>query len=108
MGKLIDSAVSHFSTKEIRQLRVDEWETTLYSKNLSLEDKAKFMSRADGDTSDYLVYAVIFGVTDEKGDAVFDIGDKHKLKTNVDPDVLSRVANFVLNLDDDDEDIEGN
>lgn len=108
MAKLIDSAVSHFSKKEIRELRVDEWETTLYSKNLSLADKAKFMSRADGDTSDYLVYAVIFGVTDDKGDPVFDIGDKQKLKTNVDPDVLSAVANFVLNLTDDEEDIEGN
>ena len=100
MAKLIDSAVSHFSKKEIRELRVDEWETTLYSKNLSLEDKAKFMNRADGDASDYLVYAVIFGVTDGEGESVFDIGDKQKLRHNVDPDVLSKVANFVLNLND--------
>jgi hypothetical protein len=107
MAKLIDSAVSHFSKKEIRELRVDEWETTLYSKNLSLEDKAKFMSRADGDASDYLVYAVIFGVTDREGELVFDIGDKHKLKNNVDPDVLSNVANFVLDLNSGEE-IEGN
>ena len=85
MGKLIDSAVSHFSNKEIRTLRVEEWDTTLYSKNLSLDDKAKWFARSDGDNSDYLVYALIFGVTDKDGEAVFDIGDKVKLKKHVDP-----------------------
>ena len=96
MGKLIDSAVAHFSGKEVRSLRVDEWDTTLYSKNLSLEDKAKWFARADGDNTDYLVYALIFGVTDENGESVFDIGDKVKLRKHVDPEVLSKVANFVL------------
>jgi hypothetical protein len=103
MGKLIDSAVAHFSGKEVRSIRVDEWDATLYSKNLSLEDKAKWFARADGDNTDYLVYALIFGVTDENGEAVFDIGDKVKLRKNVDPEVLSRVANFVLAIDDEEE-----
>ena len=96
MSKLIDVAVSHFGNKEIRELYVPEWGVTLYSKNLSLDDKAKWMKRSDEDTTNYLVYAVIFGITDEKGDAVFDVGDKVKLRNHVDPDVLSRVANFVL------------
>jgi hypothetical protein len=103
MGKLIDSAVAHFSGKEVRSLRVDEWDATLYSKNLSLEDKAKWFARADGDNTDYLVYALIFGVTDENGESVFDIGDKVKLRKHVDPEVLSRVANFVLQVDDEEE-----
>jgi hypothetical protein len=103
MGNLIDTAVAHFSGKEIRSLRVDEWDTTLYSKNLSLEDKAKWFARADGDNTDYLVYALIFGITNEKGEAVFDIGDKVKLRRNVDPEVLSKVANFVLQIDDEEE-----
>ncbi len=103
MGKLIDSAVAHFSGKEVRSIRVDEWDATLYSKNLSLEDKAKWFARADGDNTDYLVYALIFGVTDKSGESVFDIGDKVKLRKNVDPEVLSRVANFVLAIDDEEE-----
>jgi len=103
MGKLIDSAVAHFSGKEVRSIRVDEWNCTLYSKNLSLEDKARWFARADGDNTDYLVYALIFGVTDEQGDAVFDLGDKAKLRKNVDPEVLSRVANFVLDAQDEEE-----
>ncbi len=103
MGKLIESAVAHFSGKQVRSIRVDEWDCTLYSKNLSLEDKARWFARADGDNTDYLVYALIFGVTDEKGDQVFDLGDKSKLRKNVDPEVLSRVANFVLHIDDEEE-----
>ena len=83
MGKLIDSAVAHFSGKQVRSIQVDEWDTTLYSKNLSLEDKARWYARADGDNTDYLVYALIFGITDEKGEAVFDLSDKSKLRINV-------------------------
>lgn len=103
MGKVIDSAVAHFSGKEVRSIRVDEWDCTLYSKNLSLEDKARWYARADGDNTDYLVYALIFGVTDENGERVFDLGDKVKLRKNVDPEVLSRVANFVLDIQDEEE-----
>ncbi len=103
MGKLIESAVSHFSNKEVRSIRVEEWDCTLYSKNLSLEDKARWYTRADGDNTDYLVYALIFGVTDKDGEAVFDIGDKVKLRKSVDPEVLSRVANFVLQIEDEEE-----
>lgn len=99
MSKLIDVAVSHFNAREVRQMEVPEWETTLYAKNLSLEDKHKWLKRAKGETDEYLLYAVIFGVMDENGDTVFDIGDKAKLKTNVDPEVLSRIANFVLEVD---------
>lgn len=107
MGKLIDNAVAHFSSKEIRSIRVDEWDCTLYSKNLSLDDKGRWYARANGDNTDYLVYALIYGVTDEKGEPVFDVGDKVKLRKRVDPEVLSRVANFVLDTMNE-EDVEKN
>lgn len=100
MSKIIDNATSHFSSKAVRELRVDEWDVTLYSKSLCLEDKAKWLKRSEGDTTDYLVYAVIFGVTDKAGEPVFDIGDKVKLRQKVDPEVLSKVANFVLLIED--------
>ena len=99
MSKLIDIAVSHFNAREVRQMHVPEWETTIYAKNLSLEDKHKWLKRAKGETDEYLLYAVIFGVMDENGDQVFDLGDKVKLKTNVDPEILSKIATFVLEVD---------
>lgn len=94
--KLIEKAVSHFSAKTVREFYVGEWETKVFAKPLSLEDKSKWLSRSDGDTADYMIYAIIFGLTDEKGDALFDIGDKVKLRRNVDPEVVTKLASFVL------------
>lgn len=99
MGKLIDVAVSHFSAKEVRSIKVPEWETTLYAKNLTLDDKAKFLKRAGDDSTDFLVYAIIFGLTDLKGEPVFDIGDKVKLRHHVCPNLITKLANFVLEID---------
>lgn len=100
---LIDKAVSHFNAKSSREIDVPEWGVTLYSKNLTLDDKAKWLSRADGDTTDYMIYAVIFGLIDKEGKNVFDIGDKQKLRNAVDPDIVSRLASFVLHVESDSE-----
>lgn len=105
---LIDKAVSHFSSKTQREIDVPEWGVTLRAKNLTLDDRSKWMTRADGDTTDYMVYAVIFGLTDQKGEPVFDVGDKVKLRRNVDPDIVSKLASFVLNLTDSQEELEKN
>lgn len=94
--KLIDKAVSHFNSKEVRSITIPEWDMTLYAKNVSLSDKSNWIKRADGDTTLLLVYAVIFGLTDEKGETVFDVGDKHKLMHHVDPEIVSRLGTFVL------------
>lgn len=93
---LIDKAVQHFSSKGLRKIEIPEWEAELYAKNLTLEDRAKWLTRADGDTTDYMVYAIIFGLIDKDGNQVFDVGDKTKLRRNVDPDIVTRLANFVL------------
>jgi len=96
---LIDQAVAHFSAKETRSIEVPEWGVTLYAKNLTLDDKAKWLKRAQDDTTEYMLYAVIFGLTDAQGDAVFDIGDKPKLRKHADPEVVARLASFVLAVD---------
>lgn len=93
---LIDKAITHFNSKEVRELYIKEWDVTLYSKNLTLGDKASWLKRADGETTEYMLYAVIYGVVDAEGKPAFDIGDKIKLKTSVDPEIVSRIASFVL------------
>lgn len=97
---ILDKALTHFSSKSVRELYVPEWECTVYAKNMCLEDKAKLLSRANGDNASYLVYSLIYGLEDEKGESVFSIGDKPKLLKYVDPDVVARVANFVLSVED--------
>jgi hypothetical protein len=99
MSKLIDTAISHFSNREIRSLEIPEWETTIYSKNLTLDDKARWLARANNDGTDYMIYAVILGATDENGDQVFGLEDKVKLRKQVDPDIVAKIANFVLQVE---------
>ena len=103
MPNLIDQAVAHFSSREIRSMNVPEWEATVYAKNMSLDAKSRLAKRADGDTYDYLVYACILGLTDEQGEAVFTLEDKVKLKKSVDPDIVIRLGNFALGIEGDEE-----
>lgn len=94
--KLIESAIQHFSSKAIRSIQVPEWDVTLFAKNMTLDDKAKMYARSNGNGTDYLVYAVIFGLQDKDGEAPFTLEDKSALKSKVDPEIVSRLANFVL------------
>jgi len=109
MTKLIDQAVVHSSNRETRSMNIPEWDATVYAKNLTMDAKSRMTKRADGDTFDYLVYACIFGLTDEQGEPVFTLEDKVKLKKGVDADIVVRLGNFALGIiGDDDEDREKN
>jgi|TARA_Y100000052_G_C2943819_1_gene82478 hypothetical protein len=93
---VIEKAIQHFSSKERREIHVPEWDVTLFTRNLTLENKGNWLKRADGDSTEYMVYAVIYGLEDEEGNPAFDVGDKLQLKNHVDPDVVTRLATFVL------------
>lgn len=99
MSRLIDEAVAHFSNREVRSIEVPEWNVTLYAKKLTLDDKSRWAKRAEGDATDYIVYACIFGLQDDKGEQVFGLEDKVKLKKSVDPEIVTRLGNFALALD---------
>jgi|TARA_R110002012_G_scaffold313017_1_gene524282 hypothetical protein len=109
MSRLIDKAVTHFDAKAMRELRVVEWDnTTIYAKNLTKAEISKCRSMADeSDDNDLIMTFLVYSVVDEKGERLFDVGDKQKLKTSVDPKVIDKVADFVLNLSSQEE-IEGN
>jgi hypothetical protein len=98
---LIDKAVSHFGKGARREIEVPEWEVTLYAKNLSLEDRSSLLSRSGDDNMLYLAYSCIFGLVDENDTPVFTIGDKPKLLKSVDPEIIIRLANFVLKVESD-------
>lgn len=94
---LIEKAIAHFSAKEIRSFYIKEWDETVYAKNLTLQDKASWLKKAGNDTHEYMLYAVIHGLTDKEGKPVWDLGDKVTLSRAVDPDIVGELASFVLN-----------
>jgi hypothetical protein len=93
---VIEKAIQHFSAKERREIHIPEWDVTLYSRNLTLEKKGQWLKRSDGDTTEYMLYAVIYGLENEDGSNAFDVGNKKELATGVDPEVVTRLATFVL------------
>lgn len=95
MGKLIENVVAHFTGKERRSLFVPEWDTTVFAKNLTVADKSAWTNRAEGDTTRYILFALIFGLTDEAGEPVFGIEDLPALKTKADEKVITRLFDFV-------------
>lgn len=93
---LIDKAVEHFSSKATREIHIPEWDVSLYAKNLTMNDKSKWLARSNGNATDFMIYAIIFGLIDKDGNSPFDLGDKQKLMNQVDPDIITRLSDFIL------------
>ena len=49
MPRLIENALAHFSSKDLRKIEVPEWEVTLFAKNLTLDDKVSLRKKVDPD-----------------------------------------------------------
>lgn len=97
--RLIDKATAHFKSKAVRSQHFDQLEVTIYANPLNMETKSKWLIMADGNNADYLIYAIIFGALDKDGNHLFSLEDKTLLKKQVDAELISGIAGFVLNLD---------
>lgn len=96
---VIQAAMAHFKSKEIRSLPVPEWDATVYAKPLTMKQKGSWLARAKGSNTEYLLYAVIFGASGKDGKPLFSLDDLESMRNEVDADVVSRVAMFVLGND---------
>ena len=94
MGKLIDTAVSHFNNKEIRSLKVPEWETTIYYRPaFTLAEQSKVLEfHNKGQLVDALIETLIVRAKDSEGKSIFQPGERQIIKNEVDPEVLTRVV----------------
>lgn len=101
---VLDRAKAHFQLQEIRALEVPEWGDSpaaplvVFCKPVTLEQKAKLARLAKNEASglELLVYALIELALDAGGEKLFTLADKKALMSQVDPDVVSRVAGWLL------------
>lgn len=98
--KAIDRAKAHFDSLEIKKIHVPEWDMDIYAKPLNLFETKKLMRFANDDTVEMLAYVVMLKALDEKGENLFTLEDKKDLIENVDKDVLARIANDIMNQQD--------
>tara|TARA_R100000654_G_scaffold821_4_gene3177 strand:+ start:9739 stop:10059 length:321 start_codon:yes stop_codon:yes gene_type:complete len=101
--KAIDRAKSHFNSLEIKKIKVPEWDMEIYARPLNLFETKKLMKYANDDSIEMLAYVVMLKALDEKGDNLFTLEDKSALLNDVDKDVLARVANEIMNQQNQDE-----
>jgi hypothetical protein len=110
---ILERAKAHFDKQEVTEIVVPEWEdekgnpTVIYSKPLTLAEKKKLLKFAKEDDIEFVARLVILKALDKSGDQVFDIGDRITLLNSIDPDVLTRIANKMMNAKSV-EDFEGN
>ena len=95
--KAIEKAKAHFNSLDIKKINVPEWDMDIYAKPLNLFETKKLMKFANDDSVEMLAYVVMLKSLDEKGEPLFTLEDKHSLLNDVDKDVLARVANEIMN-----------
>lgn len=98
---ILDNAKQHFSEKEVKHIEVPEWgdengPLIIYAEPLTLQDKQKIYKKAKEGELISLAYVLIWFAKDKDGEKLFTIEDKRTLLNAVDPNVLARAANIVL------------
>ena len=96
---IIEQAMSHFSSQEVRSMEVPEWKATVWAKPITMAQKGKWLQMAKGSNTAFLLYAVIGGALDKDLKPIFTIEDLDALRHKVDPNVTSGVAMFILGTD---------
>ena len=100
---ILDHAEEQFSSIQRKQIDVPEWNTTIYSKPLTLAEKRKLyrnLGAKSEDVSSMMVEALIMKAEDKDGKKLFTPDDRDRLMNKVDPDVVSAVATEILYFKD--------
>ena len=98
----IQRATSHYNGLNIREIQVPEWGDesgpyVFYVKPFTLQDQGKLQfAIKNSSEADALAEILILKAMDQEGNKLFNVGDKQKLRTQVDAQVLARVANDIM------------
>jgi hypothetical protein len=97
---IIDNAVKHFESLEIKKIEVPEWgdgdePLVIYSKPITLSETSKLYALAKDNDVEMLAYVLIYKALDEEGNKIFSLADKKALMEKVDRDVLIRVSSAI-------------
>lgn len=89
---LIDKAAEHFGMYEVRIIEVPEWEAVIYAKPINIAEKQKLTKLAQGDDYEFLMRLMVMKAEDEQGNKLFREADLMKIRREVDPAIVARVA----------------
>ena len=96
---ILDQAEEQFNSIKRKTIEVPEWNTTIYAKPLTLNEKRKLyrnLGSKNDDISLMMVESVILKAEDKDGKKMFTVDDRDRLLNKVDPDVVSDIASHIL------------
>lgn len=100
--KAIDLAKNHFKSLHVKKIEVPEWSDgkkpfVIYVQPFTLRDQGKLqMATKNSNESEVLAELIVMKSLDEKGENLFTIDDKVALRTQVDANVIARIAAEIM------------
>ncbi len=94
----LEKAMAHFDSLGTKEIKVPEWDTTIYATPLTLGEKSTLVKFADGNDADFMVRMLILKAKDKKGNPLFGLDNKPTLLGHVHPSVLERVVNQIADI----------
>ncbi len=100
--RAIERAKEHFNSLQVKRIEVPEWGDekgpfVIYAKPFTLRDQGKLQAATkNSNESEMLAELLVMKALDEKGDSLFTIEDKVSLKTQVDANILARIAAQIM------------
>lgn len=99
----IDNVKAHFQSLETLTIDVPEWDLTIYADPVTLKEKNRLFKMAKNDDMAFFIHVLIMKAKDEAGNSHFTLADKHDLMVKADTDVITRVANQILRVENDED-----
>jgi hypothetical protein len=105
-ASIIGRATDHYKQKPLKRIEIPEWgdddgPLVVFAEPFTLRDQAKIATVTKNQPeSEVLAELLIMKLIDEAGNKIFTVEDKHALRTQVDAQVVARVATQVMGIDE--------
>ena len=98
MSDILDKAKEHFQAIDRKIIYVPEWDQTIYSKPLTLADKRILTRNTKPDDVTMFADVLILKAEDKEGKKLYTLEDKQTLMRSVDPEIVARIAQQILDV----------
>jgi hypothetical protein len=105
-ASIIGRATDHYKQKPLKRIEVEEWgddegPLVVFAEPFTLRDQAKISTITKNQPeSEVLAELLIMKLIDEDGNKIFSIEDKQLLRTQVDAQVVARIATQIMGVDE--------
>lgn len=92
----IDLVREHFASLGVKKLEVPEWKITVFAAPVTLAEKNRLYRKSKDNDMELLVDLVVMKAQDENGKKLFEADHRATLLNKADPNVVARVAHWIL------------